>query len=164
MMGEPVEQSADEAFGTKDRGPFIKRQIAGDQGGSEFVMLAEHSEKQRRSHCSMRIDTYAILLTVMATRLLICPSGIGAWPIGGVDYSGDEQYHKRSEILSQAPEVLSLTYSSYNRITKFSLTFLRDKIAVLRLSWCYFVGANLYDLFLQKPKPDPAEKYLGHNY
>ena len=27
MMGEPVEQSAGEAFGTKDGGPFIKGQI-----------------------------------------------------------------------------------------------------------------------------------------
>ena len=50
MMGEPVEQSAGEAFGTKDRGPFIKGQIAGDQGGTALVTLTEHFKQELRAH------------------------------------------------------------------------------------------------------------------
>ena len=45
-MGEPIEQSAGEAFGAKDLGPFLEGQVRGDQGGAALVALAEHLEQQ----------------------------------------------------------------------------------------------------------------------
>jgi hypothetical protein len=32
VVGEPIEQGAGEAFGTEHFGPFLERQVAGDQG------------------------------------------------------------------------------------------------------------------------------------
>jgi hypothetical protein len=45
-MGEPVEQGAGEAFRAEDFGPFLEGQVAGHQGGSAFIALAEHLEEQ----------------------------------------------------------------------------------------------------------------------
>ena len=61
MMGEPVEQSAGQAFGAEDLGPLLKRQIAGDQRGAAFVALAEDLEQQlgagfRQRHEAQFID------------------------------------------------------------------------------------------------------------
>ena len=46
MVCEAVEKCPGEAFGTKDLGPFIKRQIAGHQGGALFVALAKHFKQK----------------------------------------------------------------------------------------------------------------------
>ena len=46
MMGQAIEKCPGEAFGAKDLGPFIKRQIAGHQGGALFVALAKHFKQK----------------------------------------------------------------------------------------------------------------------
>ena len=45
-MGETVEERAGQAFGAEHLGPFVERQIGGDQGGTAFIALAEHFEQQ----------------------------------------------------------------------------------------------------------------------
>jgi len=40
VVGEPIEQGAGQAFGTEHFGPFLKRQVAGDQGRAALVALA----------------------------------------------------------------------------------------------------------------------------
>lgn len=42
----PVEQSTDEALGPEDFGPFVERQVAGDEGGGALIVLAEDLEEQ----------------------------------------------------------------------------------------------------------------------
>jgi len=37
VMGQAVEQCAGQAFGAEGLGPFIERQIAGDQGGAALT-------------------------------------------------------------------------------------------------------------------------------
>jgi len=39
-MGDPIEQGADEPFGSEDLGPFLEGQIRDNQGRSAFVELA----------------------------------------------------------------------------------------------------------------------------
>ena len=61
MMGQAVEQGAGEPLGSEYAGPFIKRQIAGDEGRSPFVTLAEDLEQQlgaglRQRHVSEFVD------------------------------------------------------------------------------------------------------------
>ena len=46
MVCEPVEQRAGEPFRAEDRGPFIERQVGGDERGTTFIALAEHLEEQ----------------------------------------------------------------------------------------------------------------------
>ena len=50
MMREPIEQRAGESFRSKDRGPLIEWQIAGDQRGATLVALTEHLEEQFRTN------------------------------------------------------------------------------------------------------------------
>ncbi len=45
-MGQPVEQGAGETFGAEDLGPFVERQVAGDQRGAAFVALRDQLEQQ----------------------------------------------------------------------------------------------------------------------
>ena len=40
VVGQPVEQRAGEALGAEGLGPFVERQVAGDQGGAALVALA----------------------------------------------------------------------------------------------------------------------------
>ena len=46
VVGQPVEKRAGEAFGAECLGPFVKRQIAGDQGRSALVALRDQFEQQ----------------------------------------------------------------------------------------------------------------------
>ena len=46
MVGEAVEERAGEALGAEHLGPFVERQIGGDQGRAPLVALAEHLEQQ----------------------------------------------------------------------------------------------------------------------
>ena len=45
-MGEAIEERAGEALGAEHLGPFVERQIGGDQGRAPLVALAEHLEQQ----------------------------------------------------------------------------------------------------------------------
>ena len=49
MVGETVEQRSCQSFGSEHFGPFIEGQIAGQQGGTLFVSLAEHLEQKFRA-------------------------------------------------------------------------------------------------------------------
>jgi hypothetical protein len=60
-MGEPVEQRAGEPLGAEHGGPFVERQIAGDQGRAAFMALGEHVEQQfsagaRQRHVAQFVD------------------------------------------------------------------------------------------------------------
>ena len=44
MVGEPVQQRAGEPFRAEDFGPFVERQVGGDQDGASLVALAEDLE------------------------------------------------------------------------------------------------------------------------
>jgi hypothetical protein len=46
VMRETIEKCPGEALGAKDLSPFIKRQIAGHQGGALFVALAKHFKQK----------------------------------------------------------------------------------------------------------------------
>ena len=46
VMGETVEERAGQAFEAEHLGPFVKRQVGGDQGGAAFIALAEHLEQK----------------------------------------------------------------------------------------------------------------------
>lgn len=46
VMGEAVEQGAGQAFRSEGLGPFIERQVAGNQRGAPFVALGDHLEEQ----------------------------------------------------------------------------------------------------------------------
>ena len=46
VVGQPIEQGAGQAFGCEYAGPFVERQIAGDDGAGALVTLAEHLEQQ----------------------------------------------------------------------------------------------------------------------
>ena len=46
MMGEPVQQSAGEAFGSEDLGPFVEWQVGGDNQRASFVALRYDFEQQ----------------------------------------------------------------------------------------------------------------------
>lgn len=48
-MGQPVEEGTGQAFGSERFGPFIKRQVAGDQGRAPFVTLGNQLEQQLRA-------------------------------------------------------------------------------------------------------------------
>ena len=46
MVGEAVEQGSGQSFRAEDFGPFLEGQVAGHQGGSALIALAEHLEEQ----------------------------------------------------------------------------------------------------------------------
>ena len=46
VVGEAIEERAGEALGAEHLGPFVERQIGGDQGRAPLVALAEHLEQQ----------------------------------------------------------------------------------------------------------------------
>ena len=50
MVRETVEERAGEPFRSEDRSPFIEWQVAGHEGGSAFIALAEHLEEQFRTN------------------------------------------------------------------------------------------------------------------
>ena len=45
VMGEPVQQGACQPFGSERFGPFVERQVAGDQRGAALVAAAENLEQ-----------------------------------------------------------------------------------------------------------------------
>ncbi len=45
-MGKPVEQCTGEPLGTEHAGPFVERQVRGDDGLTALISLAEHLEQQ----------------------------------------------------------------------------------------------------------------------
>ena len=45
VVGEPVQEGSGQAFGTKYLGPFVGGSIAGHQGGTALIALAEHLEQ-----------------------------------------------------------------------------------------------------------------------
>src|SRR5471030_880426 len=49
VVGQPVQQRAGEPLGAEDAGPFVERQIAGDDGGAALVSLAEDLEQELRA-------------------------------------------------------------------------------------------------------------------
>jgi len=46
VVGQPVEQRAGEAPGAERPGPFIERQVAGDQRGAAFAALRDTFEPE----------------------------------------------------------------------------------------------------------------------
>ena len=46
VVGQSVEQCTGQTFGGEDTGPFVERQIAGDDGGTALVAPREHLEQQ----------------------------------------------------------------------------------------------------------------------
>ena len=56
VVGEAVEESAGKPLGAEHLGPFVERQIGGDQGRAPLVALAEHLEQvaRRRSWTAAR--------------------------------------------------------------------------------------------------------------
>lgn len=46
MVPQPVEERAGEAFGAEHAGPFVERQLAGDQRAAAFVALAQDLEQE----------------------------------------------------------------------------------------------------------------------
>ncbi len=46
MMGQPVEHGAGEPFGTKGVGPFVERQVRGNDDGTTFIALADEFKEQ----------------------------------------------------------------------------------------------------------------------
>ena len=49
VVGEPIEQRAGQALGPEHAGPFVERQIGGDNDGAALVTLAEDLEQQLRA-------------------------------------------------------------------------------------------------------------------
>ena len=45
MVGEAFQQGSGEAFRAEYLGPFVERQVGGDQDGSPFVALAKTSKR-----------------------------------------------------------------------------------------------------------------------
>ena len=54
VMGEAVEERTGQPFRTEDGGPFIEWQVAGNQGGTAFIALAEHFKEQLRTDSGER--------------------------------------------------------------------------------------------------------------
>src|SRR6202795_3542089 len=48
VVGQPVQQRAGEPLGAEHAGPFVERQIAGDDGGAALIPLAEDLEQELR--------------------------------------------------------------------------------------------------------------------
>jgi len=49
VVGQPVEQRAGGALGAERLGPFVERQVAGDQRGTSFVALGDKFEQEFRA-------------------------------------------------------------------------------------------------------------------
>ena len=49
MVGQPVEQRSGAALGAEHLGPFVERQVAGDQRGASFVALGDKFEQEFRA-------------------------------------------------------------------------------------------------------------------
>jgi len=45
VMGEPVQERAGQAFLAEGPGPFVERQVRGDDGGPALVALADQLEQ-----------------------------------------------------------------------------------------------------------------------
>src|SRR5262249_23145554 len=45
VVGQPIEQRAGQPLGPEHAGPFVERQVAGDDGGAALVALAEDFEQ-----------------------------------------------------------------------------------------------------------------------
>src|SRR6202166_3229971 len=49
VVCQPIEQRAGQPLGPEHAGPFVERQIAGDDGGAALVSLAEDLEQELRA-------------------------------------------------------------------------------------------------------------------
>src|SRR5205085_1638504 len=49
VVGQPIEQRAGQALGPEHAGPFVKRQVGGDDGGAALVTVAENLEQELRA-------------------------------------------------------------------------------------------------------------------
>src|SRR3954469_14736583 len=49
VVGQPIEQRAGETLGTEHAGPFLERQVGGEEGRAALMALAEDLEQQLRS-------------------------------------------------------------------------------------------------------------------
>src|SRR5215813_13010409 len=54
VVGEPIEQRAGQPLGPEHAGPFVERQIGGDNDGAALVTLAEDLEQQLRARRRQR--------------------------------------------------------------------------------------------------------------
>lgn len=63
VVGDAVEQRAGEALRSERFGPFVKRKIAGDQGGTPFVALGDQLEQPFRAGFGERDEAQLISLT-----------------------------------------------------------------------------------------------------
>src|SRR5215831_31126 len=54
VVGEPIEQCAGQSLGPEHAGPFVERQIGGDNDRRALVTLAEDLEQQLRAGCRQR--------------------------------------------------------------------------------------------------------------
>ena len=48
-MGQAVEESAGQPFGAEGFGPFVERQVAGDQRGAALIALRDQLEQELRT-------------------------------------------------------------------------------------------------------------------
>src|SRR5277367_4464340 len=46
VVCQPIEQRAGQPLGPEDTGPFVERQVGGDDGGAALVTLAEDLEQE----------------------------------------------------------------------------------------------------------------------
>ena len=59
-MSEPVQQSPRQPLGSECFGPFVERQVAGDQRGAAFVAAAEDLEQQFGPGLGKRHETQLV--------------------------------------------------------------------------------------------------------
>ena len=68
-MGQSVQQGAGQPLRSESLGPFVERQVAGDQRGAALVAPAEDF-KQQFGSCPLRIPNLALIgscLSLVAT-------------------------------------------------------------------------------------------------
>ena len=71
VMGQAIEQCAGEPLGAKHARPFVKREIAGDDGRLAFIALAEDLEQQlgaglRQRHIAELVDDQQLVAGELA--------------------------------------------------------------------------------------------------
>ena len=81
VVGEPIEQRTGQPLGAEHAGPFVERQIAGNDGGAALVALAEYLEQQlgagrRERHVTELVDDQGPVageLALQAQQTLLVP-------------------------------------------------------------------------------------------
>src|SRR4029077_18755345 len=71
VVCQPIEQRAGQPLGPEHAGPFVERQIAGDDGGAALVSLAEDLEVElragrRQSHVAEFVDDQQLVSSQLA--------------------------------------------------------------------------------------------------